>query len=150
MDTEIAPEDPAFSPETTEPYGWCYNRSRMERKKFERLVAEAVEALPQAFRRRMDNVAVVVEEWPDPETVRRAGVRHPADLLGFYHGIPHTHRTHRYGLVLPDKISLFRQPILLRCRTEHEVRALVDRVLRHELAHHFGIDDDRLQELDAY
>jgi len=122
----------------------------MDRREFERLVAEAVDALPDAFRQRMDNVAVVVDDWPDPETMRRAGVRHPAQLLGFYHGVPQSQRTHRYGLVLPDKITLYRQPILMRCRTVEEVRALVAHVLRHELAHHFGIDDGRLSQLGAY
>ncbi len=122
----------------------------MDRHTFERLVLEAVESLPEVFRQRMENVAVVVEDWPDPETVRRAGVPHPAYLLGFYHGVPHVQRTHQYGLVLPDKITLYRQPILMRCRTVAEVRALVEHVLRHELAHHFGIDDERLQQLGAY
>ncbi|HHS96360.1 MAG TPA: metallopeptidase family protein [Chloroflexi bacterium] len=122
----------------------------MDRHTFERLVVEAVESLPEAFRRRMDNVAVVVEDWPDPETLRRAGVSHPAHLLGFYHGVPHLYRTHQYGLVPPDKITLYRGPILMRCRTVAEVRTLVEHVVRHELAHHFGIDDERLKELGAY
>ena len=122
----------------------------MNRDIFERLVAEALEALPELFQEKLDNVEVVVEEWPDRETMRRAGVRHPADLLGIYHGVPQTKRTHDYGLVLPDKISIYRQPILMRCRTLEELRETIHRVVRHELAHHFGIGDDRLRELGAY
>jgi predicted Zn-dependent protease with MMP-like domain len=122
----------------------------MNRDIFERFVAEAIETLPELFREKMDNVEVVVEEWPDRETMQRAGVRHPGELLGIYHGVPQTKRTHDYGLVLPDKISIYRQPILLRCRTLEEVRQTVRRVVRHELAHHFGIDDDRLREIGAY
>ena len=91
----------------------------------------------------------MVEEWPDRETLRLAGVGHPADLLGFYHGVPQTHRTHNYGLVLPDKISLYQRPIELRCRTLAQARVLVGQVLRHEIAHHFGLDDARLREIGA-
>lgn len=122
----------------------------MDRRSFEGLVEKALDELPGFFRERFQNVAVVVEEWADQETLRRAGVQHRAQLLGFYHGVPLTKRTHRYTLVLPDKISVYRQPILMRCRSRAQVRALVRSVLRHELAHHLGIDDDRLRQLGAY
>lgn len=115
-----------------------------------RLVAQALEALPQVFRERLSNVEIVVEDWPDPETMRLAGIKHPGELLGFYHGVPLTKRTHDYGLVLPDKISLYRRPILLSCRTRREVEETIQRVLRHEIAHHFGIEDERLREIGAY
>jgi predicted Zn-dependent protease with MMP-like domain len=117
---------------------------------FEQLVAEALDSLPATFLERLENVEVVVEEWPDAETLRLAAVARRTDLLGFYHGVPLTSRTHSYGLVLPDKISLYRQPILLRCRTWEEARGLVRRVVRHEIAHYFGISDERLEELGAY
>jgi predicted Zn-dependent protease with MMP-like domain len=117
---------------------------------FEELVAEALDALPDEFRERMDNVEVVVEEWPSAEAMRRSGVQHPADLLGFYHGVPLTERTQGYFLVLPDKISIYRQPILMHSRTPSEVRAMVQHVLEHEIAHHFGIGDERLWEIGAY
>jgi predicted Zn-dependent protease with MMP-like domain len=122
----------------------------MEQIIFESLVTEALDALPAEFRSRMDNVDVIVQDWPNLETMRQAGVAHPTELLGFYHGVPLTERTHNYYLVLPDKISLYRMPILMQCRTRQEVRETVQRVLRHEIAHHFGIDDDRLWEIGAY
>jgi predicted Zn-dependent protease with MMP-like domain len=121
----------------------------MEPNTFERLVAEALNDLHEAFREKLENVEVVVEDWPDAETMRLAGVRHRAHLLGFYHGVPQTKRTHRYVLVLPDKISLYRQPILMRCRSAEEVRRAIHAVLRHEVGHHFGLDDDRLREIGA-
>lgn len=117
---------------------------------FERAVAQALDELPDDIRRRIANVAIVVEEWPDDETLDMADVDNPEDLLGFYYGIPLTERTSAYGMVLPDKISLFRQPILLTCSTDEEVRAAIAHTLRHEIAHYFGIDDDRLEELGAY
>lgn len=122
----------------------------MEDALFEQFVAEALEALPEVFRSRLENVEIVVEDWPDRRTMRLAGVRSPADLLGFYHGVPLTRRTSNYMLVLPDKISIYRRPILMRCRTLEEVRAMVARTLRHEIAHYFGIDDERLEEIGAY
>jgi predicted Zn-dependent protease with MMP-like domain len=71
-------------------------------------------------------------------------------LLGFYHGVPLTKRTTNYNMVTPDKTSIYQKPIEAQCRTEEELRQLVIRVLRHEVAHYFGIDDDRLDELGAY
>ncbi len=122
----------------------------MHRDAFERLVAEALNTLPKTFQEKLDNVEVVVEDWPDRETMRRAGARNPAHLLGLYHGIPQTKRTRNYGLVLPDKISIYQRPIEMRCRTTEEVRETIQHVLRHEIAHHFGLSDERLQEIGAY
>jgi predicted Zn-dependent protease with MMP-like domain len=122
----------------------------MNRQTFEHLVAQALTELPQEFRGKLDNVEVTVEDWPDRATLRLAGVRNPASLLGFYHGVPQTKRTHSYGLVLPDKITIYQRPIEMRCRTLEEVRSTIHRVLRHEIAHHFGLSDDRLREIGAY
>jgi len=122
----------------------------MEQSAFEDLVAEALEALPEELRNRMDNVDIVVQDCPNRETMRQAGVRHPSQLLGFYHGVPLTERGHYYYLVLPDKISIYRRPILMHARTPEQVRQTIQRVLHHEVAHHFGIDDDHLHEIGAY
>jgi len=122
----------------------------MDKESFARLVAEALESLPDGFRENMHNVEVVVADWPDRETLLLAGVRNRAGLLGFYHGIPLTKRTRSYNMVTPDKISIYRQPILRQCRTPKEVRDQVHHVVRHEVAHYFGIDDSRLREIGAY
>ncbi len=122
----------------------------MDAQDFEALVARALEELPPSLRGQVANVAIVVEEWPDDETLDMAGVEDPSELLGFYYGVPLTERTHDYGLVLPDKISLFRQPILQSCRRDEEIPAAIRETLLHELAHYFGIDDDRLEELGRY
>jgi len=122
----------------------------MSQETFERLVAEALDGLPQEIQERLNNVDVVIDDWPDPGTLKRAGLRHPMQLLGFYHGVPQTKRSHQYGLVLPDKITIYRRPIEMRSRTTEETQAIIRRVVRHEIAHHFGIDDSRLRELGAY
>ncbi len=122
----------------------------MDETAFEDLVAEALGSVPDAFLAMLDNVAVVVEDWPDYHTLRTAGVASRYQLLGFYHGVPQTARTASYGLVTPDRISIYRRPIEAQCRTDDELRTMVRRVVLHELAHHFGIDDDRLREIGAY
>ena len=122
----------------------------MNRNDFERAINEAIGELPRELRRQIANVAFVVEEWPDAETLEMVDAESPDELLGFYHGIPLTERTTNYGMVLPDKISIYRQPILRECRGEVEVRKQIRRTVRHEIAHYFGIDDDRLEELKRY
>jgi predicted Zn-dependent protease with MMP-like domain len=119
----------------------------MEREAFEALVDEALAALPDDFRGRLANVAIAVEDWADRETLRAARLKHPTQLLGFYHGIPLSQRGSGYNMVAPDRISIYRMPILRQCRDEDEARETVRHVLQHEIAHHFGIDDDRLHEL---
>ena len=118
--------------------------------RFDELVLSAIEDLPDELLQFLENVAIVVEEWPDRATLESVGVRKRSNLLGLYQGIPQTERTHGYNLVMPDKISIYRRPILMRCRSEQDVIELVQRVVRHEIAHHFGIDDDRLTEIGAY
>jgi predicted Zn-dependent protease with MMP-like domain len=119
-------------------------------EEFEDLVVAAIEELPEIFLEKLENVAIVVEDWPDRDALDSVGVRGRSNLLGLYHGIPHTARTRSYSLVMPDKISIYRRPIEMRCRNDEEVQAMVKRVVRHEIAHHFGIDDDRLMEIGAY
>jgi predicted Zn-dependent protease with MMP-like domain len=117
---------------------------------FEELVTRALDELPSWVQNALDNVEVTVAELPSPAQRMRMRLRPDSTLLGLYEGVPQTRRTTHYGLVLPDKITLFRQPILAVCRTPEEVEARVRSVVVHELAHHFGIDDDRLRELGAY
>lgn len=122
----------------------------MNNANFDRLVAEAMDALPANIRRHIANVAIVVEELPDDDVLDLVGLDDPFELLGFYHGVPLTARDHNYGLVAPDKISLYRQSILAVCRDDAEAKRTIHRTLRHEIAHYFGIDDERLEELGAY
>ena len=120
----------------------------MERKHFERLVGEALQALPQEFQERLGNIEVVVEDEPTVEKLAEAGLESGDSLLGLYEGVPLTERDTDYGLVLPDKISIFQKPIEDACWSEWEIKSEVQRVVQHEIAHHFGLDDERLDELD--
>jgi predicted Zn-dependent protease with MMP-like domain len=124
--------------------------SQMTSDQFEEIVDQAIDEIPERFKQAIENLAIVVEDFPDPWTLNSVGVRSPYGLLGFYHGIPLTQRTHDYGNVTPDRISIYRKPILAQCQNDDEVRDMVHRVVRHEIAHYFGIDDDRLWEIGAY
>ncbi len=119
----------------------------MRREEFERLVAQALEELPDEFRRRLDNVEVVIADWPTQEQRQRAKIGPGRTLLGLYEGVPLTKRDGGYHLVLPDKITIFQGPVEAICRSEEEIKERVGETVRHEIAHHFGIGDERLEEL---
>ena len=110
-------------------------------------MVDALESLPADIRRVLDNVEVTVAGWPSRATLKKAGVGPGRLLFGLYQGVPQTRRTTRYGLVLPDKITIFQGPIERVCRTPAAIRAQVRKTVLHELAHHFGIDDERLREI---
>ena len=120
----------------------------VDREKFEWLVARAVEDLPEEFLSRLKNIDVVVENHPTPYQVQRTGLKHGQTLLGLYEGVPQTKRGRHYGLVPPDKITIFQKTIEARCRHDAEIIAEIRRVVRHEIAHHFGISDARLRRLE--
>ena len=104
--------------------------------RFEELVADALDRLPPDLGRLMDNVWVTVED------------QHPEEnLLGLYDGVPLTQRAEYGGMVMPDRITIYRLPICQMSATEHDVVENVRETVIHEVAHHFGIDDDRLEEL---
>jgi len=109
----------------------------MPLRRFEELVADALDLLPPEFAKAMDNVVVLVEEHNEEEPT----------ILGLYHGIALTERNSDYGGVLPDRISIYHGPILAMCESEEDVVEEVAITVVHEVAHHFGIDDDRLHEL---
>jgi predicted Zn-dependent protease with MMP-like domain len=104
--------------------------------RFEEMVASALDGLPEELGRLMSNVAVTVEHGTGPP-----------GLLGLYEGVPLTSRTTGYAGVLPDRITIYRQAICSICQTEQEVASQVRQTVIHEVAHHFGIDDERLREL---
>jgi len=121
----------------------------MQREKFEALVARAIDSLPPEFQLKLENVDVVVEDWPTRRQLRQAKHSHPTQLLGLYQGVPQTRRGRGYGLVLPDKISIFQKPIEAQCRFGDEIEAKVGEVVRHEIAHHFGLDEKTLRKIES-
>lgn len=122
----------------------------VEPAEFEGYVADALDSLPPEFSERIANVEFSVEEWARPEDYARSGTPGHSTLLGVYRGIPLTRRTAGYNMVVPDRIVLFRQPLQRLAADEADLRRRVAHVVRHEIAHYFGISDDRLREIDAY
>jgi len=109
----------------------------VSREDFDDLVSDALDELPPELARLMDNVAIFVEdEPPDGE-----------NLLGLYEGVPLTERSEAYVLATPDRITIFRLPVLSHCENPDEVKEQVRVTVVHEIAHHFGIDDPRLHDL---
>lgn len=120
----------------------------MDREKFEWLVARVVEDLPEEFFTKLQNIDIVVEDWPNSGQVSRARLSRGQTLLGLYEGVPQTKRGRHYGLVPPDKITIFQKPIEARCSNDAEITAEIQRVVKHEIAHHFGISDARLHQIE--
>ncbi len=121
----------------------------MDSEKFERLVGEAIDRLPEVIRERLENIDIVVEDVPTREQMGKSKDKEET-LLGLYEGVPLTERTYSYSLVMPDKITIFQRSIESMCRNESQIIAEIKKVVRHEIAHHFGISDDRLEELGRY
>lgn len=120
-------------------------------EQFEELVVEALASLPSELQEKISNIEVLVKPWPSAAELREAGVPPGHTLLGLYHGIPLTERTSGYNLVAPDTITLYQGPLERAAGGDlARLRAEVSHTVIHEIAHHFGISDDRLHELGAY
>lgn len=114
-------------------------------QEFEALITRAMDELPQAYIKRLDNVAITYADEPTPEQVYRMKIDNNHLLLGLYEGIPKTQRVN-YNLVLPDKITLFKRPILAVTSSQEELFEQIKRTLWHEIAHHYGLNHD---DIDA-
>jgi len=123
---------------------------KVDRETFEGLVTSAVEELPDTFRDRVTNIEFVVEELASSDDYARVGGGQGSTLLGVYRGIPLPRRGRRYNMALPDRIVIFQQPIQRLARSEADLSERVRHVVQHEIAHYFGISDERLREIDAY
>ncbi len=117
-------------------------------KEFNRLISSAMDELTQQYIKGLDNVAIVYADWPDEHQAKKARLHEGNLLLGLYEGIPLTRRGAGYTFVLPDKITLFKLPILMIVRTEQELFEQIKRTLWHEIAHYYGLDHDRIDELE--
>ena len=122
------------------------NVNRMNRKRFENLVRQAMDELPQEFRERLENVAVIVEDNPSDELLERMEIPEEDTLFGLYEGTPLTERGFESPLY-PDRIWIFQRPIEEECDSEKEIKEEIKVTIVHEVAHFFGLDDDYLEEL---
>lgn len=117
----------------------------MDRRRFQGLILQALERLPREFRRRMENIEILVEDWPPR---REEGRKRSGELLGLYRGYPLKERGIWYGNVLPDQIIIYQGPIERACRNDAEIREQVKVVLLHEVGHYFGLDEEELRTIE--
>jgi predicted Zn-dependent protease with MMP-like domain len=115
---------------------------------FEALVERALRTLPRRFKEKIANVAIVVEDWADDETLRELDIEPPDTLYGLYRGIDLTHRDTSYGNVLPDTIHIYQGPIEEDCADAAEMAELVRDTVIHEIGHYFGLDDDTMEGIE--
>lgn len=123
-------------------------RRAIDEREFEKLVEEGIEAIPEKFVRMMKNVAVVIAEEPTPKQRKTVGLRADETLLGLYEGIPQVKRDSGYFGVLPDKITIFKKPILEAAETPKEIREIVKDTVWHEIAHHFGMEEGEVSRAE--
>lgn len=121
----------------------------MTPEEFEQLVDAGVKAIPKKFLDLLDNVAIVIEDFPTPVQAKKLRLKHRWALFGLYEGVPKTKRGPSYFGVLPDKITIFRQPILQLGATPEQVKQIVKDTVWHEIAHHFGLDHDQIHKAES-
>ena len=119
-------------------------------REFAALVEQALASLPHDIAEKMENVAIVIQDYPTRDQIRRTQLPPGRTLFGLYEGVPLTQRTAGYTMVPPDRITIFRGPILAACRNAEQVREIVARTVIHEIAHHFGISDEHLRYIGRY
>jgi len=117
----------------------------MEKEKFEQYIVEGINSIPEKFRKLMDNVAIVLETEPSKAQLELLKLRPGFSLFGLYEGIPRTKRGTNYSFVMPDKISIFQKPIEEAAQTDDKIRELIKDTVWHEIAHHFGMDEQRVR-----
>ena len=122
----------------------------MTRPEFETLVERALRTLPRRFKDKISNVAIVVEDWADEETLEQVGIEPPDTLYGLYRGIDLTRRDTSYGNVLPDTIHIYQGPIEEDCADAEEMSELVRDTVIHEIGHYFGLDDDTMEDIEGH
>ncbi len=120
----------------------------MTHAEFEALVERALRRLPRQFKDKITNVAVVVEDWADDETLQELGIEPPDTLYGLYRGTDLTRRDSSYGNVLPDTIHIYQGPIEEDCADSEEMADLVLDTVIHEIGHYFGLDDDTMEGIE--
>ena len=121
----------------------------MKRDRFDEIVERVLDSLPEEFRELLDNVVIFTEDAPSAEILAESEVPEGETLFGLYEGVPLTERTHNYGLVAPDRITIFQKPIEEACESEDEVALQIRRTVLHEIAHFFGIEEGRMDEIES-
>lgn len=121
---------------------------QMSRQEFERMVSDGMKAIPERFLRKLNNLAIVIEDEPTTEQKKKLKMRANWILFGLYEGVPQISRGSHYGLVVPDKITIFQKPIEAEADSKKEIKKMVEKTIWHEIAHHFGMDEIRVRQAE--
>lgn len=120
----------------------------MSEEEFEQLVNEGIKAIPKKFLDMLDNVAIVIEDYPTMEQMQKTHLAPGYTLFGLYEGVPNTKRGNPYSLIMPDKITIFRQPILGSSVDPERIKEIVKDTVWHEIAHYFGMDHEGIKKAE--
>lgn len=122
---------------------------KVTRRNFEKIVEVGIGAIPERFLQKLNNVAVVIENEPTPAQIKKLKIRRGWTLFGLYEGVPQAVRGTNYSSVLPDKITIFKKPIEEAANSEEEIKEIVKNTVWHEIAHHFGMGENRVRRAEA-
>jgi predicted Zn-dependent protease with MMP-like domain len=120
----------------------------MDQKEFEKLVQEGIAQIPKKFQKLLENVAIVIDDRPTREQLRKVKLPETAMLFGLYEGVPKTKRGAHYANVLPDKITIFKKAIESVAKDPENIKKIVKRTVWHEIAHHFGLSEKEVRQLE--
>jgi len=121
---------------------------KLDFEEFEKIVAEGIEMIPEIFLKKLKTVAIVIDSEPSPAQRRKVNLHAGWTLFGLYEGIPLSSRGSNYTSVLPDKITIFQRPIEQAARDFKDIKEIVKNTVWHEIAHHFGMDEERVREAE--
>ena len=121
----------------------------LNRTEFEKIIREGIKAIPERFLRKLENVAIVVEDEPTPALRKKLNIHPNWTLYGLYEGVPQASRGANYTAVLPDKITIFQKPIEAAARDLKDIKEMVKNTVWHEIAHHFGMSEARVRQAEA-
>ena len=122
---------------------------KLNHAEFEKFVKEGIKAIPEKFLRKLKNVIIVIEDKPTPAQKKKLNIRPNWTLFGLYEGVPQLERGVNYTFVLPDKITIFQKPIEEEARDKEDLKEIVKNTVWHEIAHHFGMDEEQVRQAEA-
>ncbi len=121
---------------------------KLNRTEFEKIVKEGIKAIPEKFLRKLENVAIIIEAEPTPAQKKKLNIHSGWTLFGLYEGVPQLERGVNYSAVLPDKITIFQNPIEAEADDEEDIKEMVKNTVWHEIAHHFGMDEAQVRQAE--
>jgi predicted Zn-dependent protease with MMP-like domain len=122
---------------------------KLNREEFEEIVNEGIKAIPEKFLQKLKNVEIIIEDEPTPAQRKKLNLHSGWTLFGLYEGVPQLERGAGYNAVLPDKITIFQNPIEVAANNEQDIKEMVKNTVWHEIAHHFGMNEARVRQAEA-